>query len=389
MREFVAIIALVIIAAGVGGYILSNQRLYLPGWVPIFGKDFFTLKAEFTTAQAVTPGQGQTVDIAGVKVGEVQSVELKNGRALVTMKIKPKYATGEHPIYHNAQILLRPKTGLKDMILELTPGSANTGKLKSGDTIPVQNTLPDINPDEVLASLDTDTRDYLKLLLQGAGEGLKGDNGLKLSAAFHRFDPISRDLLKITELLAKRRHNQARVIHNFQLLSTELSTKDAQISGFVTNSNAVFKAFANQDARLREALSLLPDTLNPARTNLAKADTFAAVAGPTFQSLRPTARALGPTLRQVRPALIKTTPIIRDQIRPFARDALPTVKALRPAVTDLAAVTPDITRTAKVVNYVFNELAYNPPGDKQEGYLFWASWANHDANSIFSTQDAH
>ena len=33
--------------------------------------DFYTLKAEFSTAQAVTPGQGQTVDIAGVKVGEI------------------------------------------------------------------------------------------------------------------------------------------------------------------------------------------------------------------------------------------------------------------------------------------------------------------------------
>jgi phospholipid/cholesterol/gamma-HCH transport system substrate-binding protein len=80
--------------------------------------------------------------------------------------------------------------------------------------------------------------------------------------------------------------------------------------------------------------------------------------------------------------------VIADQLRPFARDALPTVKLLRPAARDLAVVTPKLTATLKVVNYLFNELAYKPPG-KQPGYLFWLAWANHDGANVFSTQDAH
>src|SRR5207247_6986576 len=127
LRDFLAIVALVLVSVGVAGYILSNQRFYLPKWVPAVGKDFFTVKGEFQTAQAVTPGQGQTVDIAGVKVGEVSNVDLKNGRAIVTMKIKPKYSA----VYHDASMLLRPKTGLKDMIIELSPGSPTTGQLHS------------------------------------------------------------------------------------------------------------------------------------------------------------------------------------------------------------------------------------------------------------------
>ena len=103
-REFIAVLVLIVLALVVGGYILSQQRFSLPGWVPLLGKDFFTLKAEFTTAQAVTPGQGQTVDIAGVQVGEIQNVELKNGRAVVSMKIRPKY----DKVYPDATMLLRP-----------------------------------------------------------------------------------------------------------------------------------------------------------------------------------------------------------------------------------------------------------------------------------------
>ena len=44
---------------------------------------------------------------------------------------------------------------------------------------------------------------------------------------------------------------------------------------------------------------------------------------------------------------------------------------------DLAAATPDLMTTFKSLNYLLNELAYNPPGAKKEGYLFWLSWANH------------
>ena len=63
--------------------ILSQQQQPLPSWVPFLGEDRFELKAEFSTAQAVTPGQGQTVNIAGVKVGDVSEVELEDGHAVV------------------------------------------------------------------------------------------------------------------------------------------------------------------------------------------------------------------------------------------------------------------------------------------------------------------
>ena len=383
-KDFAAVVVLFVIGIGVGGYILSQQRLYLPGWVPLVGQNFFTLKGEFTTAQAVTPGQGQTVDIAGVKVGEISNVELKNGRAVVTMKILPKYGA----VYRNASMLLRPKTGLKDMIVELSPGNPTTGKLKSGSTVPIQNTLPDINPDEILASLDGDTRAYLRLLLAGGAQGLR-NNQAQLAAVFKRFEPTARDVAKITTLLSKRQANLRRVIHNFQLLSTELSTRDSSISAFVVSNNAVFQHLANQDANLQATLQLLPPTLVQANSALAKTGRLANALGPSLQALRPTARALGPTLVQVRPFLKKTTPIIQNQLRPFTVASIPTIRKLKPAARDLAALTPNLVTTFKVLNYALNELAYNPPGPRDEGFLFWTAWANHAGASVFATQDAH
>ncbi len=382
-RDFAAVIALSIVALGVGGYILSNQRFHLPHWVPVLGSDFVIYNAEFSSGKSLTPGQGQTVDIAGVPVGEISDVRLKDGRAVVKMSIRRKYT----PIYRDATALLRPKTGLEDMVIELTPGSRSAGRAAPNWTIPVKDTAPDVKLDEVLAQLDGDTRDYLDMLVSGAGQGLRG-NGRQLSAVFRRFEPTGRDLELLNHRLAERRGHIRQAIHNFGLVLETIGSKDHQLSQLVDSSNAVFTSLARQDAHLREALQLLPPTLRTTTTALGKADRLARQLGPTLQGLRPAARALGPSLRQTRPFLRETTPIIRDRLRPFSRDARPAVRDLRPAAADLAKATPDFVTTFRVVNYLLNVLAYNPKGP-EEGYLFWTAWANHAGNSVFQTQDAH
>jgi phospholipid/cholesterol/gamma-HCH transport system substrate-binding protein len=286
-------------------------------------------------------------------------------------------------------MLLRPKTGLKDMIVELNPGTKAAGALPEGGTIPIQNTAPDVNLDEVLSVLDSDTRTYLQILVNSGGEafGTKGYSA-DLRKTFKRFEPTNRDLAKITGLLSARRKNLGRVIHNYSQLTSELGKRDVQLAQLVGSANANFRALASQDSNIRASLRELPPTLTTARTALQKADTFAKVLGPTLQSLRPAARELGPALAATRPFLRITTPIIRDQLRPFARDAQPTTRALRIAADNLKPLTPRLTSTFKVVNSLLNTLAFNPKG-AEEGYLFWTAWANHDANTVFGTQDAH
>ena len=383
-KTVAAMVFLVVVALAIGGYILSNQRFYAPGWVPLIGTDFYVVEAELETAQAVVPGQGQTVNIAGVKVGDIGEVRLEDGRAIVEMKIQAEHA----PIYRDASILLRPKTGLKDMYLSLDPGTEEAGEVPEGGRIQSANTLPDVNPDEILASLDADTRDYLRILLNAGAQALDDDGPAELRQTLKRFEPTTRDTEKITAGLIARRRNVANVVHNFQELATELGSSDSQLADFVGSANANFGAIADQEQSLREALRLLPGTLGQTASTLRRVDTLAANLGPALQELRPGARALGPSLRATRPFLRTTTPVIRAELRPFARDVQPTVRDLRRAAEDLAVVTPRLTKTVKVVNSLVNTIAYNPPGS-EEGYLFWGSWANHAGSTIFGTQDAH
>ena len=220
--------------------------------------------------------------MAGVEVGEISAVRLEDGKAIVTLRIDD----GAVPVYQDASVLLRPKTGLKDMVAELTPGSAEAGELEEGQRIPIGQTLPDVNLDEILASLDGDTRTYLQLLLSDGGEAL-GGNGRALANTIRRFEPTARDTRRVAEQLAERRENIKRVIHNFSLLVEELGAKDDQLATFVDSSNAVFAALAAQDANLRATLRELPSTLDATQSALGKTRT-----SPTCSARR--SRTCGP-----------------------------------------------------------------------------------------------
>ncbi len=380
--DFVAILVIALIGLIVGSYILSNQRFYLPAWVPVVGSDFVDYEAEFSTAQAVTPGQGQTIQVAGVSIGEIGAVKLRDGKAVVQMKLRKKYT----PIYRDATALLRPKTALNDMTIELDPGNRSAGALPEGGAMPESQTQPNINPDEFFAGLDVDTRDYLQLLVGGAGEGLDG-NAEELAATLKRFDPIARNLNRINGELAKRDKSIRRSIHNFRLLSEALGDTDTQLGQFVDSSNRVFRSFANEQENLRETLRLLPTALKKTNNALQKSETLAKDLGPTLASLEPTARGLAPALQGFQKLAKDTTPVFEDQLRPFVPKAAPTVSALRPAAGDLAKTLPGLTDSLDVLNSLFNTIAYNPPG-KEEGFLYWLGWANHLGASIFSGQDA-
>ena len=383
LRDLVAVVALFAIGLVTLGVILSQQQAPYPEWIPFLGDERFELRGEFETAQAVTPGQGQTVNIAGVEVGDVTEVGLDDGRAEVTVAVEEEYAP---LIRDDATMLLRPRTGLQDMTVEVDPG-AEGEPVDEGTTLPSAQTQPNVQPDQILASLDRDTREYLQLLLAGGAEGI-GGRGRELSAGLRRFEPLARDLARINGGLAERRENIRGAITSFRVVSEELGASDTRLAQFVTSSNAVLDSFANQQASLRETLRELPSTLRETRGALESGDELALELDPASRELIPAARAFAPAQRELRPFLRDTVEAIRDQIRPFTRRVQPVLKHVKGAAKPLGKTTKGLASSFGDLDSLFNALAYNPPG-QEEGYLFWLAWLNHNTNNIFLTQDAH
>jgi phospholipid/cholesterol/gamma-HCH transport system substrate-binding protein len=386
-QDFVAILALFVLAIAVVVYILDHQPAFT------LGKSYYTVKAQFATGAAVTSGQGQSVDVAGVQVGQVGAVDLEGGRAIVTMNLYTKY----RPIYNNATVLLRPRTPLKDMYLSLDPGSADAGAIPNGGVLPVANTQPDVDVDQILASLDADTRNYLLLLL-GGGAQLFHDGTATgpapspravadLTGTFKRFAPLNRDTKTFTALLKGRTRSIRGSIHNLQEVTQALGSVDTTLTSLINSSNKNFAAISSQDQNLEQALTLLPGTLSETTQTLGKVQAFANQSTPALRGLVPFAHAFGPALAAAQPLFRDTTPVIKNQLRPYSVAVQPVAKALAPASAKLKAATPPLTRSVSVLNTLFNTLAYQPKGSEQ-GYLFWGSWLSHIANSLTNLQDA-
>jgi phospholipid/cholesterol/gamma-HCH transport system substrate-binding protein len=382
--DFGAILVLLLLSIGVAGYILHHERLRFP-WID---SSPFSINAEFSTAQAVTPGQGQSVRVSGVQIGDIGQVTLKNGIAVVKLDLQDKY---KKLIHTDATALLRPRTGLKDMFVELNPGTGTAPVVKPGYTIPVANTLPDINLDEIWASLDADTRSYLDLLVNGAGQGLKG-RANDLAGVIQQLEPTHRDLARLNTALAVRGSNLRQLVNSLQRLNTQLALSQTQIAQLVDSSAIVFNAFASEDKNISRAVADLPATLRQTTATLAKVQVFANQLGPAARNLIPAANAL-PAANDALATLARpSAPIIQNQIRPFVIASRPLVRNLRPASVNLAAATPNLSKTFDVLNHLFNLLGYNPANDTpagQHGYLWWLAWLNHNARTLFSTQDAN
>jgi len=380
-KDFLAIAGLIIVALAVLLFILSNQKAAMPSWIPWLGQDFYSINVEMETAQAVTPGQGQAAVIAGINVGKVGASTLDDGVAKVRLDIEPKY---KDLIHSNAQFLLRPKTGLSDMVVEIDPGTKGPPP-KEGSTIPVAQSMSNVQMDQILASLDRDTQDYLVLLLNGAGEGLNG-KGHELSQALRRFGPFTTYTARLNGALETRRKYIARGVHAFSQVATELGNNNQAVADFITSSKDSLGNYAAQEASLREALQEFPSTLAAGKVNLAKSDQLSQLTRPTLLALISGARNLKGSLKSVQRLATDTTSYVRDDIRPFTREVQPVFKELGETSKAGAETTPNLRGTFTHLNSLLNELAYNPPGDS-EGFLFYAPWAAHNFNSSVAFQD--
>ena len=389
LRPFIAVVVLIVFAGVISFYIFQKQRLR----IPVLEEKPFQFQAEFDNAQGVVAGQGQTLRVAGVRIGDVSEVELVDGRAVVTFDVDREYL----PIYEDATILMRPLTGLRDMFFSIDPGtrSAAGGEIEEGDTVPLANTAPDVPLDQVLEALDSDNQAYLRAILVGAGQGLEG-RGEDLGRILGSLGPINRDLEKLNTAVAERDENLSRLIHNLSILTKSIGTQDQDIVRLVEASNQTLAAMAQEDPDIQSATALLPGALAETRDALAAAKEFGDEAGPAFESLRPFARNL-PRAQLLDQKLAETvTPVIRDELRPFVRAAREPIPDLNQAAGKLSKTAPGLKTIASKLNHLGNMAAFNPRGkepvgtaDRDEGYLYWAGWLAHNGGSVYPLQDGN
>ncbi|MBJ7470286.1 MAG: MCE family protein [Solirubrobacteraceae bacterium] len=382
--SFAAIVAVVVVGVVAASYILANQRFYLPNWVPVVGSDFVDYTVDFHSAKAVVPGQGQTVAISGVTVGEIGAVNLVNGRGRVTMKIRREYIDRLHT---DASAALRPRTPLQDMVIQLDPGTKSAPKLKPGGNIPAARTMTPVELDEILSEFDVDTRAYLAILLQQGAKGLSGEGGKELGDVLRKFEPTTVYTARIAKAMKSRNAEAARAVTNLERVAAALGKNDEALGTFIANSSEAFTAIAERDQDLAGVLRKSPATLQKTRELLETTGKLSADLGRASRTLERPTRKFDAGLAQLTEFMNAATPVVRDDLRPFAQEVQAPLAKLKPAVDNVADSAKNVSTGGEVLRQLFDGLAYEPPNGDFSA-LTLAGYIGHAGMSLTSFQDA-
>lgn len=87
------------------------------GKLELVGGDYYELQAEFSSASGLKPGA--PVEIAGVEVGRVRSIQLKDYQAAVRLAIQQQVV-----IYSDAIASIKTRGIIGEKFLELSPGGS-------------------------------------------------------------------------------------------------------------------------------------------------------------------------------------------------------------------------------------------------------------------------
>jgi len=128
----------------------------------------FTVKAQLSDADALAPKAA--VQIAGVKIGEVHTVDLHGDSALVTMDLYPQYTD----IHSDARVLLRPHGLFGPKYIEIQPGTSSAPLLHDGDTIPGNQAVLPVDLDQILHELQAPEQQQLRTAIVELGKAAQG-----------------------------------------------------------------------------------------------------------------------------------------------------------------------------------------------------------------------
>jgi phospholipid/cholesterol/gamma-HCH transport system substrate-binding protein len=343
----------------------------------------YEFKATF--ANATNIGTGSPVRIAGVQVGKVTKIEPAGSdstAATLTMEISDRGL----PIHKDAYLKIRPRIFLEgNFFVELQPGSPSAPELDSGKTIGMVQTDGPVQIDQVLTTLQKDTRANLQNLIKGYGDSIYGDpapgedddqdpevKGERASQALNDSLKYSPGALKGTAqvnqaLLGTQPHDLSKLIAGTQRTSAKLASREGALKDLITNFNRTTAALADEQGNLRQTIVLIPRVLeaaNPALDSLNR----------SFPPTRAFAREVLPGVRETAATINASFPWIaqtRALVSPAELQGL--VADLRPAVADLSAVTDDTIELLPQVDLV-NRCATNvllPTGDVKldDGFL--------------------
>ncbi len=299
----------------------------------------FTIHTLFPNANGVHPES--LVRIAGVNVGKVTGVSSAPGcskgqasscqAADVTMQIEDVGL----PLHNDATFAIRPRIFLEgNFFVDIHPGSPSLPVVSDGHTFPVQQATEPVQLDQVLQSLQANTRQNLQTLLDQYGKAVDV-SGKSYNRSIRYWLPAYKYTAIVAhDALGIQPHDLSGWVAQMGTVSGALDAHPQNLQNLITDFNTTANSFARENTALASAVGELPRTLATATP------AFNAL-NAAFPPLRALARALTPGVRSTGPAIDVSLPFI-EQLRQLVQPA-----ELRGLTSDLSVTVPALAKLAQ------------------------------------------
>jgi phospholipid/cholesterol/gamma-HCH transport system substrate-binding protein len=315
-------------AAGAIALVVAVLIVYFGFTKTIPFQHHFTISAVFPSANNIQ--KASPVRIAGVNVGKVVEVtHLKAGKpgALVKMQIDDKGL----PIHKDATFAIRPRIFLEgNFFVDVHPGTPSAPTLHDGDRVPNGRNSTPVQFDQILTSLQSDTRQNLRTLLDEYGTAVSDGGSAGFNASIPYWEPAYKYGSVVNEAaLGQQPHDLSGYIQYAGLTAQAIDANPPALQSLITDFNTTARAFAVQQANLSATVAELPRTLRAAQPALRSLNN-------AFPPLRRLVVDLRPAVRSSLPAINASFPFItqarrlvsKPELRGLVADLKPTVPAL-------------------------------------------------------------
>ncbi|MGI8513331.1 MAG: MlaD family protein [Solirubrobacteraceae bacterium] len=317
-------------AAGLILVVVLTVVTYLGFTKAIPFRHHFEIKADFQTSNNLR--KNSFVRIGGVNVGKVTKIEpIAKGRegVRVTMRIDGK----GRPIHKDATVKIRPRIFLEgNFFVELKPGTPSSPTLGDGDVIPMAHTATPVQLDQILTTLQSDTRKNLQVLLDELGTAFTDGGAIGFNKSVQYWLPAFKGSAIVNQAtLGILEHDLSGYLRTSATVAEALDRDPAALKSLITDFNTTAAAFAVEQANLEGAVAELPRTLRAARPALGALNAAFPAVRRLIVDFRPAVRSSGPMIDA-------TLPFIK-QLRRFVGPS-----ELRGLTADLRPLVPDLAR---------------------------------------------
>jgi virulence factor Mce-like protein len=367
----IALVAQLLAALAFVAVLLTAEGVRLP----FTGAGDWTIQAVFSDAGGLHSGEATPVLVSGVPSGEVTSVRVKDGLAIVTMRLGPQ---AHGVLRSDATAAIEPRSALEDMTIDLSPGSAGAPAARTGMRIAAAHTSPTITLDQVVGVMDADTRAQLSVLVDQLARGTGGRAG-QLRDAVARLHAVLDPATRLTGALARRRVLLSGLVGSLAHLGQTAEQHDVALARSIGAAQQTLSVTATRQSAIATGVRELPATLTSLNLALERMPALATPLVPTLSELSRTAAALPPALAAIR-RLAPTAGTLLSTAAALARDGSPGIRAAASVLGTLAptaaALTPAIARIEPIVSAINARRS----GIAQLGERFSGVLSTNDAN---------